>query len=370
MDLNADGVIGLAEGQVADELTDEEQSQVDNIVSVEKTNITEIEQTALAQPVEPKPMSRAFELARAMNPEQTESEIMQDELEPILNVTDEMMSVAHELATEYETEDPTPPSIGNAPQSETHYELFKDTHAWADKEDSERKSFQEWNEEQGELELDVPEDAKGTEEFLKEVAQVERVSTRQEIADGVYIEEREVSEPTPSPSAPVISNSQLPGDVTSTDEAIERMADEGGPSFSETEHFKSPVDMTNYSTTEHDESDDLEAAKRVQPEFILDKQKIRIIPEIPEEEEDYDEVTIPSESDLKAMTKNSIHEQAKVLEFDVPTSLTKVKMIASFLQQTEAFIANLQESGEFVSATSSEDDDDDDTDNNQDGGYF
>ena len=86
------------------------------------------------------------------------------------------------------------------------------------------------------------------------------------------------------------------------------------------------------------------------------------------EEEDYDEVTIPSESDLKAMTKNSIHEQAKVLEFDVPTSLTKVKMIASFLQQTEAFIANLQESGEFVSATSSEDDDD--TDNNQDGGYF
>ena len=40
MDLNADGVIGLAEGQVADELTDEEQAQVDNIVSVEKANIT------------------------------------------------------------------------------------------------------------------------------------------------------------------------------------------------------------------------------------------------------------------------------------------------------------------------------------------
>jgi hypothetical protein len=70
------------------------------------------------------------------------------------------------------------------------------------------------------------------------------------------------------------------------------------------------------------------------------------------------------------MTKSSIHEQANLVDFDVPKSLTKVKMIESFLQQTEAFIADLQESGEFVSATSKEEDDDDDTDNNQDGGYF
>jgi hypothetical protein len=346
MDLNQDGHIGLAEGQVADELTVEEQQQVDNIVSVEKDNIAEAPVEPIDRrdrdydDVQPKKPSHAFSLARAMNPGQSESEIMQDELEPIQNVSDEMMSVAHELASDYETEDPTPPSIGNAPQSETHYDLFEDTHAWADREDSERKSFQEWNEEQGELELTVPEDAKGTKEFFKEVEQVERSSTRQEIADGVYIEEREVSEPTPTSSAPIISASQLPGD--------------------ETEHFKSPVDTNSYSTTEHDESDDLEDAKRV---VIKD---VKIIPEIPEEE--YDEVTIPSESDLKAMTKSSIHEQANVLDFDVPKSLTKVKMIKSFLQQTEEFVSKLQESGEFVSATSS--DANDDTDNNQDGGYF
>ena len=105
--------------------------------------------------------------------------------------------------------------------------------------------------------------------------------------------------------------------------------------------------------TEHDESDDLEDAKRAE-----------------EPEEEYDEVTIPSESDLKAMTKKAINAQAVILDFDVPTSLTKTKMIESFLQQTEEFIAGLQDSGEFVSATMDDGEDDDDTNNNQDGGYF
>ena len=56
MDLNQDGVVGLTEGQVADELTEEEQAQVDEMIQVEKDNITS------------KP-SRAFQVARALNPE-------------------------------------------------------------------------------------------------------------------------------------------------------------------------------------------------------------------------------------------------------------------------------------------------------------
>ena len=51
MDLNQDGVVGLTEGQVADELTEEEQAQVDEMIQVEKDNITS------------KP-SRAFQVAR------------------------------------------------------------------------------------------------------------------------------------------------------------------------------------------------------------------------------------------------------------------------------------------------------------------
>ena len=389
MDLNQDGQIGLVEGQVADELTAEEQERVDNIVSVDKDNIAEIQQAALAQPVKPKRPSRAFTLARAMNPEEpSQSEILQDELEPILHSIpdelldadelldgpeaeydigeipipeisevglDEMMAEASAIAdSEFGDEvaqdehlnnpsliareqevgfdangSPTTEdglsiseSIGHAPQSETTSTIYKDTHAWADNEDKERKSFQEWTEEQTELELEVPEDAKGTEEFLKEVEQVERSSERTELADGVYIEEREVSEPAQNfgapTSKPIISASQLPGDIKT---------------YAETEDYPG---------------------------------------ETKEPEEEYDEVTIPSESELKSMTKKTINAQAELVNFDVPTSLTKTKMIESFLQQTEEFIAGLQESGDFVSATmdGDEDGDDDDTNNNQDGGYF
>ena len=87
MDLNADGVIGLQDGQVARELTDDEQSEVDNLVSIEKDNIAEA-------PVEPKEPSRAFQMARALNPDTSVSEQMQDELEPIQNPTAERVAEA------------------------------------------------------------------------------------------------------------------------------------------------------------------------------------------------------------------------------------------------------------------------------------
>ena len=273
MDLNQDGVVGLKEGQVADELTAEEQTQVDEMIQVEKENIT-------TQP------SRAFQMARAMNPETPLSH------EP--SVSDEQMAEANEM-------------------------IFKDE--LAEKVAETKKAFSEWDREtQLELKLreEVPDDAMGTEQFMEEVEKVSQQST----------------------SAPVISNSQLP------------------------EHT--------------DESDDIEAAKRVvdtptedggpDGEFVLSRQNVKMIDEIPPEEE-YEEITIPTESELKKMTKSAIAEQAGVLDFDIPTSLTKPKMIEQFMAEVEAYITNLQESGEFVSATT-EEDEDADTDNKQDGGYF
>ena len=273
MDLNQDGVVGLKEGQVADELTAEEQTQVDEMIQVEKENIT-------TQP------SRAFQMARAMNPETPLSH------EP--SVSDEQMAEANEM-------------------------IFEDE--LAEKVADTKKAFSEWDREtQLELKLreEVPDDAMGTEEFM---AEVEKVSQQ-------------------ASSAPVISNSQLP------------------------EHT--------------DESDDIEAAKRVidtptedggpDGEFVLSRQNVKMIDEIPPEEE-YEEITIPTESELKKMTKSAIAEQAVVLDFDIPTSLTKPKMIEKFMAEVEAYITNLQESGEFVSATT-EEDEDADTDNKQDGGYF
>ena len=286
MDLNQDGVVGLKEGQVADELTAEEQTQVDNMIQVEKDNVT-------TQP------SRAFQMARAMNPAPDPMETWDEPLTHEPSVSDEQMAEANEMISELEEEgfdangSPTKEVATSVPQSET------------------TKTFGQWDREtQLELKLreEVPEDAMGTEEFN---AEVERVTQQ-------------------ASSAPVISNSQLPED----DETIETPTDDGGP-------------------------DD---------EFVLSRQSVKMIEDYPEEEE-YEEITIPTESELKKMTKSAIAEHAGVLDFDIPTTLTKAKMIEKFMSEVEAYITNLQESGEFVSATT-EEDEDADTDNHKDGGYF
>ena len=149
---------------------------------------------------------------------------------------------------------------------------------------------------------------------------------------------------------------------------------------------------TNMPTTEHDESDDLEAAKEVpQPTSLSDGDSItaelqdpdriaagidsvrtslgtvKLIQETPEEEE-YAEITIPSVSDLERLTKAQIKEEADKINFNVSKNQSKVKMIDSFTAQTEKFIEDLKESGDFVSASDTGEEDDDTT--VRDGGFF
>ena len=83
-------------------------------------------------------------------------------------------------------------------------------------------------------------------------------------------------------------------------------------------------------------------------------------------EEETEEVTIPDRTDLEAMSKVQILEAAEMFEFDIPATISKGQMIDKFESETEAFIARLQDSGEFVSA------EEDTNDNNdvRDGGYF
>ena len=152
--------------------------------------------------------------------------------------------------------------------------------------------------------------------------EVERVN---EVADADQMELD--LDDTPTPSAPVVSAGQV------NDEQAEELAEDN-------------------------------------PEFVLSRETVKIVDELPEEpEEEYEEVIIPSESELKSMTKSKINEQASALGFDVPTTLTKSKMIDSFKTQTDEFIQSLQDSGEFMSASDSDDDGDDKT-NIKDGGYF
>ena len=87
-----------------------------------------------------------------------------------------------------------------------------------------------------------------------------------------------------------------------------------------------------------------------------------------EQEEEFEELVIPSADELKGMTKSKIKEVAEGLNFEVSTSDTKDTMIESIATQTESLIESLQETDEFVSATETvkgEEDDD-----RRDGGYF
>lgn len=89
-----------------------------------------------------------------------------------------------------------------------------------------------------------------------------------------------------------------------------------------------------------------------------------------EEEESYDEITIPSSAELEAMTKKGIVTAADELNFTMDSSQTKAQMIESFQDQTDELIQSLQDDGSFVSAIDSDEGSDNDNDTVRDGGYF
>jgi hypothetical protein len=182
--------------------------------------------------------------------------------------------------------------------------------------------------------LDVPEDAPGTEEFYEEVESVANEETQldmfeDEIPDLKIAEEDTESQPNfTKTDTPVISNAKVPS-------TLEK-------------------EIKTYDSVE-----DLQAA-------VDEKNKLRE----EEAEEEFEEITIPSESELKQMTKSEIKTLADTLEFgNVSMSDTKTAMIVNFLDDAQAFIKELQDAGEFVSATE-EGEEDGDTTDRQDGGYF
>jgi hypothetical protein len=309
MDLNNDGVVGLNAGQVARQLTDDEKAQVDAMVNVEKANIA----TAPIQPTLPKAPSRAFQMARMMNPATEETEE---------NVSEDVQSTVNETNTEL---------FHKEGQTKTEFDA---------QVEAARKSFAEWTED-NKIELDdeanegFTPSGTTTVEFLDEV---ERVN---EVADADETEMKTAV--TPVPSAPIISAEQRPN----TDALL---------------------DMPNVT----EEGSNIEPAPSI-PTYDSEEEMLAAaqsrIDNAVEDEEEYDEVTIPSESELKAMTKTGILAQGTMLEFNLDIKDTKAVMISSFLTQVDKLIADLQDSGEFVSAASTEEEKDDSVDR-QDGGYF
>lgn len=104
---------------------------------------------------------------------------------------------------------------------------------------------------------------------------------------------------------------------------------------------------------------------------VLKQSNIKVFEEeLPQvEEEEYDEISIPSPSELKSLTKSGILKEGDKLGFKLTG--TKTQMIQQFTEQTELFIAQLQEDGDFLSASDTDEGVEDDGDeNNRDGGYF
>lgn len=208
----------------------------------------------------------------------------------------------------------------------------------------------EVNEDQLELDLDQSIDSV-SDQMAKAIEAIEKeIEAEESITDDNYetpvVQEEEVQTEYGNFSKPVISNSQLPESDTIADQ------------------LSGKKEIKSYDTVE-----DLQAA-------VDEKNKLRE----EAQEEEYEEITIPTPDELNKMTKSNIFGEAKKLNFNsVVMTMTKSEMIEEFQRATEEFIASLQETGELVSSEgfnfaeaeiNDEGKSDEDNGDRQDGGYF
>ena len=233
-------------------------------------------------------------------------------------------------------------------------ELISEDKELVEKIEETKKSFKEWEETQEEIVLDVPEDAKGTEDFFKEVAKVE-----EEVKDELDLYEEDFDEEEQNFLDEELED--LGEDLPVEELKVAEEDTTTEPTFPITggnaPNLKGQVPAPQKVSAVYDSEEEL--LKAVQDKIDARKQQ---------EEEEYDEIVIPSSDELENMTKKQIESAGKELGFKLSTTDTKDVMIQSFLEQTQEFIQDLQDSGEFVSA--SDEDDDDKNDDVRDGGYF
>ena len=118
----------------------------------------------------------------------------------------------------------------------------------------------------------------------------------------------------------------------------------------------------------------VEEEKKTIPTFDTEEELLASVQaKIDDAEEEYEEITIPSRSELENISKTEVQEEGDKLGFELSGS--KEEMIDQFEEQTESFIASLQEDGDFISAseteaTRSDEEKKDGDDDVRDGGYF
>ncbi len=217
-------------------------------------------------------------------------------------------------------------------------EHFTEDPALAKKVEETKKSFKEWDEYANEASDENGVIASGTTtaEFNEEVAEV----------DSVYDNPAYDEPVTPDyGSKPVISDTNQPDIIE------EELAKAEQTESEKMQDELEPIIPPNVRMVEEDDIAEFETPP-------------------PTEEEETVEVTIPTESELKGMTKSKIQSEALTLGFTgVTTKDSKSKMIENFVTATEKFISDLQDSGEFVSLQEDGEEDENPSDD-RDGGYF
>lgn len=348
VDLNNDGVIGVKEGQLNQdgfvELSAEEAAQLaqEHGVSIPETKIQKGKQA------EPKQRSKAFQMARLLNPDEgvEQSEPSVAEVQPM--VSDGYVPQSEEtipFTTNQELQD----KVDETKQAISEWEEQSETEV-ADEEmifgneSTEEDGFDlPLEEEVPTLEIPVPEDAKGIEDFYEEVDRVEEELN--DLGEDLPVEELKVAEEDVKTEPTYAKPASIP--ITKTNVRPLTSGDS----------VEAPIKEEQKINTYASEEEMLEAVQKK-----IDDAKV-------EEEEEFDELVIPSADELRGMTKKKIKETAEGLNFEVSTNDTKEEMIESIAVQTESLIESLQESDEFISATETTKGEEDD-DDRRDGGYF
>ena len=250
------------------------------------------------------------------------------------------------------------PQEKKEPKRSRAFEMARAMNPVKDEQMQEAHDLMEQEEVQEELDLSIPDDALGTEDFFKEVESVQEEADEkinqelEEKLDDLEQWEEENGHPSNDDIA-VMMQDELEEEAEGEEFQVQEEDTETQPNF--TKPVISNSQLPEIKT--YDSVEDLQAA-------VDEKNQ--------QQEEEYEEITIPSESELNSMTKAQIKAEADKLGFDkVNEKNTKAVMVEVFISETNEYIKNLQETGEFVSAettnssesTSSEDD-------RQDGGYF
>jgi hypothetical protein len=362
VDLNGDGVIGVKAGDLnADgfvELTKEEAATLaaDHGVTIPPQTIQKGTRTEA-----PKKTSKAFEMARLLNPEgesNTQPPVTNVSVAPISedegfnNYVEEAKDSVNTWEEQTETE---------VPQEEM---LFGS-------DESEEDGFDlPIEDETITIELPVPEDAKGIEAFLEEVESVKHEAEIDDIDEEQFNQSFE--DTAEQEGKEIYSGAWSSGEDTMPDIKVAEEDTKTEPTYAKPSAV--PITSTNMPRQTLKSGDSIEAEVKEQKINTYDSEEEMLeavqqkIDTAKEQEEEFDEITIPSADELKGMTKSKIKEVAEGLNFEVSTTDTKDAMIESIATQTESLIESLQETDEFVSATETvkgEDDDD-----RRDGGYF